>query len=249
MNLKREFKIIILFAALLLCVNEANCQFSNVSLSSGLTTIKIIGDSPNSSLMIPHDLSKPTIIGGSFNGTNSGIALRANIALNKKGDFTIPVGLEYFFLWAAESTPLGKSTKQYAKNTNTIPTITLGFDYKFFKFPFADVKAYAGVELRASFIQSGELNYIINYGQIDSIDNRTFHIKPPAIRGGGALKLGVDGQIVDNIRLNVNFGLGILNLIGRDNKRGELFTPSKLYENFESKVYVFNFDFLIQYQL
>jgi len=249
MNLLNKNHFFIFLTTLLLLSFEANCQFNVISLSTGLTTMKIIGDSPNSSLMIPHDLSKPTVIGGSFNGTNSGIALRANIALNKTGDFIIPIGIEYIFLWAAESTPLGKLTKQFARNTNTIPTITMGFDYKFFKFPFADVKAYAGLELRASFIQSGELNYKVVYGQIDSTDNRTVHIKPPAIRGGYAFKLGIDGQIIDRVRINVNFGLGLLNYIGRDNKRGELFTPSYLYENYESRVYMFNFDFLIQYQI
>lgn len=246
--MRKIILIILVSAFIMLSTSEAYSQFSNITVSGGLTTLRILGDNANTAPILQRDTSKKQIIGGSFNGTNPGFGLKANFGLDKGGKFNIPLGFEYIFFWTAQRIPISRKTTAYLKHTADMPVVTLGFDYKFYRLPFANVKLYAGAEFRGSFIMQGDYNRQIEYAEFDSIvvyDNKT---KNSTFRGGLGFKLGLDGQVIDKFWLNLNFSWTYLNMIGKDDSRGELLTPTKLFESKESEVVTFNFQFLLQYR-
>ena len=73
--------------------------------------------------------------------------------------------------------------------------------------------------------------------------------KPSTFRLGGALKLGIVGEIFDPWYLNTSIGIGVVNFVGKEDSRGELLTPSRRYENIESPLNLLLFTLLIQYRL
>jgi len=247
MKFVKLFNLAFLFVVIIFLTNTTDAQVK-FSTSAGLRTIMIIGDNPNNSPIVQRDTNKPQFIGGGITQVNSGVAVMGYAAFGEEGDFIIPFGFEYTELIARERIPISRRTTAYLKNTIVAPSVFTGFNYRFFRFPFADVKAFVGVEVDAFFFQSPDFYRKIEYKTLDSAVVVQSKTKTPATRLGGDLKLGFDGNIIGKLYLNANIAFGVANLLFRDDNRGELLTPTAIDETKESIVPTMRFGLVLRYK-
>jgi len=231
-----------------LSVLTASGQLKNVSLSAGLVTTQILGDNPGTWPIIERDASLNHDIGGSFKGNQPGFGLRLNLPVDKDGLFIAPVGFDYIYFRALERVPIATKTTLFLMHSVSVPTATLGMNYFFLKFPIANVRAFAGLEARGSFVQEGDFYRRFEYGNFDSVAIIDTKTKSSVFRLGGALKLGIEGEFLSPWYVTTGVSLDAMNLIGKDGNRGELLTPMKSFENKESLVLNLHFLFMIQYK-
>ncbi|MGA1435753.1 MAG: hypothetical protein ACO34C_09675, partial [Candidatus Kapaibacteriota bacterium] len=62
-------------------------------------------------------------------------------------------------------------------------------------------------------------------------------------------RVGIEGVVEDRWSVNISAGYTVFNLLGRDDKRGELFTPSAVTETVESIIGGNTTAVLIQYRI
>ncbi len=242
-------QIIRITVILLLAVTlQSNAQFKNVSLTAGLVTTSILGDNPGTWPIVERDVNVNHDIGGSFRGNQPGFGFRLMFPLGNGDKFNVPVGLDYIYYRALEKVPITQKTTLFLRHTVSIPTAALGLNYYLFKFPIANVKAYTGVEARGSFLQEGNFYRRFEYELQDSTRIIDTKAKDAGFRLGALWKLGVEGEFIYPWYVNTGVAFGAVNLVGRDNERGELLTPMKSFETKESMVYNFHLYFMIQYK-
>ncbi len=224
-------------------------QFKNLSVTSGISTISILGDNPGAKSIIERDTTKEPIYGGSFKTPQACFSFQVNVGLDDENKFIVPLGFEYVYFNALERIPAATQLTVYLRHSISVPTFYTGFLYQFMKFPLANVKAYAGIEARASFVQEGVFYRRFYYHALDSSFIYESKTKDAATRLGAVVRLGFQGEVVDPWFVNFSAAYGIMNLIGRDDKRGELLTPLTNFETKESMVFNLHFALLIQYRL
>lgn len=256
-------KTISLFLGVLLCcffqMQQVFSQIPQVRLSAGFTTQSFMGDEISANSLVARDsISLP---GASFNGQQLGASLKAVVYLDSAKKFSMPIGLDYVRFFGAQRLEVSQFYRIQLFNSLHVITPTLGLDYSMFKLPLANASMYAGVELRGSFFTGGTLmredflNFYKEVGGFRVFDRdsllKTIEVntKPNTFRLGGALKLGVEGKIQGPMFLNISLSYGSPNLFGRDNARGELFTPDKTFESQETLVTQLFFHFMLQYRL
>src|SRR5690606_3976962 len=102
-----------------------------------------------------------------------------------------------------------------------------------------------------SYITSPRYRYKQTYLQASNNDPLNTNIdtvyKSDVWRFSFMPKIGVEGELTDDIYINASVGFQTLNLLGRDNRRGELLTPITDFETQESLVKSFVFSFMLQY--
>lgn len=223
--------------------------FDNVSISAGVTAIQILGNNPATATMIERDSTKPQIFGGSFDGPQPGISFMLDFSLDEQRKYVIPVGIEHNFFEGLERVPIAKDVTARFRHTNQLTTLKTGFRYSFMKFPFANVIAYTALDARFTFVHQGDYYQSIEYEQYDSLEVYEAKTKDAATRIGGALRIGFEGDIYEPWYIVCDASWGIMNLLGRDDTRGQLLTPNTRFEKLvESYVYTFNFQILLQYR-
>jgi hypothetical protein len=228
-----------------------DAQFkTNIYFGGGLSTISMPGENPNTLPMVQRDTTKDQITGGSLNGSQPGFEFRFTFTLDEEENMRIPIGMDYTFYRAAERIPISAFSEARLKHSVDAIGVNLGFHYAFLEFPNALAKVYAGIEARGTYIYDGKFRKILDYKLDDRMDEDiTVATKENTTRFGGLLRLGIEGELLDPWYINTSFGFSLLNLIGRDNERGELFTLFSNLENEESLVKALHFSFLIQYKL
>ncbi|HPO63172.1 MAG TPA: hypothetical protein PK762_08820 [Candidatus Kapabacteria bacterium] len=248
-NIQLKYFCFYLILAFLLTNTNSFSQISNLSISGGLTTTQILGDSPNSAAMIPRDDDSLKNSGGSFNGVQPGFFIMLDIGFGEDIPFSVPLGFEYTMYDGRERIPITMHYTAWFKHTVNVSTLTFGVNYDIVKTSFSKVAIYTGIEGRANFINSGNLYSRIENRKTNEIVINNRKTKDSAFRFGGQIKLGIKGEIIPPLYINSSFGLGIMNLTGRDSKRGELLTPDVLNETKESIIYNSYFSLMLQYKL
>jgi hypothetical protein len=229
--------------------NLSSQTLSNFSVSSGITTSRIMGNNPGSMDMLNKD-SAVSVIGGSFNGPQSGIEFRMTYGIDQEGDFRIPIGVDYTFFTANETIPVAKYYTVYLHHELKNLGIFLGFHYVFVKFPLAHAKAYAGLEARGNYIHNAKRGFETHWVFAPE-DNVKFLVKSKdnAWRFGGTFRIGIEGDLIDRFQINFSTAFGVMNLIGKKIIRGELLTPITTFETEEKTVWNQYISLLIQYKL
>lgn len=240
---------VISIISLLLVQNSLFSQFKNLSITSGISTISILGNNPGAKSIIERDTTKEPIYGGSFKTPQPCFSLQANIGLDDENRFIIPIGFEYVYFNALERIPAATQLTVYLRHSISIPTFYTGFMFQFMKFPLANVKAYGGIEARASFVQEGVFYRRFYYHALDSSFIYESKTKDAATRLGAVIRLGFQGEVIDPWFVNFSVAYGVMNLLGRNDKRGELLTPLTNFETKESMVFNLHFALLVQYRL
>ncbi|MFH1051322.1 MAG: hypothetical protein V1779_10400 [bacterium] len=244
--------LVILIIAILLSINLP-AQLSGFKVSAGLSTIEILGNNIARYPLI-WDTPKGKIYGGSFDQSQNGFRLESIFALDTNEIFEIPVGVEYNFYSGREKLPLSDSSDIKFKHDVGVATFTLGMFYNFYEIRPFQLRArfYSGIDTRTSFVFQGRYESSINYS-IDKPDVIAYNTKEFAVRFGAALMLGMTGDINEDVSVDFRGGLGILNLLGQDDERGELLTPRKKTGDYEeageSIIYNFHFSMLIQFRI
>lgn len=267
-NIKLEKKYnLVLFLCLLSLITlaskpllaQSKAEVYNYDYSIGLafTTSKILGDNPAISTIAPFgspDVGS-SVVGGSFNGAMPGVELKAQYKLDDIGDWRLVGGVNYSFYSARERIPTGNVTNRLTHNLNILSPL-LGINYTVFRFPLAMSSVYAGVELRYNYIHQTNFKHIIENEINGESTLRSEYSKGNTGRFGSLIKLGLEGELYENYMINVSWGYDMLNLIGRDETRGQLLTPFKsnvLAYNKESEMNEqltnnFYFSLMIQYR-
>lgn len=218
------------------------------TLGIGISTAKILNPNPNSRSMNPL-VHRDGYIGGSFKGAMPGIDLRATFQLDEDGFWRLPVGVDMTFYSAKERLPITTKLTDRFENNASIYAPYIGLNYTLVQIPKARASFYLGVEARASIIDGPAFRFIRTY---DLIPEQSFDIteynKENTVRLGGMLKLGLEGELIDNYMINSSIGYGVLNTFMRDNARGELLTPRKDFETKESYLQGMFFTIMLQYR-
>lgn len=269
MRAKSTCALLSLCCMLILFELPAKAQFKNMKITAGIQTSGILGDNPATWPILERDTNIKHDVGGGFGGNQLGFSLRANfgfdttessspIETSNLGKFlkyissrvVIPFGIDYTIYQAKERVPIELQTTLYMRHTVQVPTFVLGLNYYLFKFPIANVKAYTGIEARAAFLLQGDFYRRISYPDHDDIiDTKA---KDATFRLGGAFRFGVEGEIKGPWYVNISCAFSALNILGRDDARGELLTPispPKTYEPQETMVYQVHYAIMLQYKL
>ncbi len=256
-KLERLYKTVLLVVSLVVATNLYAQSGSNVynyenSIGVGLTTSKVLGDNPAINTISPINNSVP---GGSFNGAMPGIEIKAQYKLDDIGDWRLVGGINYTFYSARERIPRESITFRLKNNLNILSPL-VGINYVLIRFPSAMSSVYIGAEARYNYIHAND--FVLEEERLTSGERveRQQNNKEATGRIGGLLKLGFEGELHENYMINVSGGIDFLNLIGRDNSRGELltpFTPDRFDPNLgveqeEQLTYNFYFSIMIQYR-
>ncbi|TAL69537.1 MAG: hypothetical protein EPN82_06815 [Bacteroidetes bacterium] len=246
--------LIIFFLIIILLSGTASAQFvKGFSIGWGLKTTEIVGNNPATLPFEESDPNKPPAFGGGFIGPQQGMELLFEFPIGTNNDFTLPLGIDYIFFQGLQHIPQTYYMIQDLENVVDVKSLSLGLNYALVKYKVANAKIYVGLEAKTSFIGKNEFTIITNYHQLDSVDISKSSEKESCVRLGGSIKLGLEGEIGDNWFVNIHGTFGVLNLIGRNDSRGELLTPLKNYfimeEIRESYLYTLQYSFIIQYRL
>jgi hypothetical protein len=246
--MKRLYNLFILILALILAGNNLNSQSKGLSVSAGISNYWLIGENNARLPLFERDPKKPFIIGGGFEGVQPGTALKLSFDLDKNGNFVLPIGFDYSFFDSRQRIPISSKTIAYLKHYIDIPSISVGINYNFIKFPFADVKAFLGLDAKGFFINQGYLYRKIDYGIEEITDVVEIKTKDATFRLGGLAYIGFEGAIIRPFYIQTTFGVGAMNLVGKDDTRYELLTPKKDSETQESTVTNIYFSLMLKYR-
>ncbi|MES2764875.1 MAG: hypothetical protein V4642_03335 [Bacteroidota bacterium] len=241
----------VIFIALLSIPLKAQTN-RNFQLTGGLTTMWIVNENAALENIVPHQEGE--VPGAGFDGQQVGLSLRMLYGIDTKRKLRITTGLDYYFLRGVQRIQLAAST-YFIKYPVDMPTLVLGTEYAFLEYPPGDARIYAGIEARGAFIIAKQFDFRwVRLGDNIVLDIGHGEKKPDAFRLGGAVRLGIDGEISDPIYVNFSAGYGIVNLIGRDHARGELFTPDNSEaplpypDDHEGYIHNMLVSFLLQYR-
>jgi hypothetical protein len=226
-------------------------QLGNIRVGAGLATIDILGEN-YSTLPLIYITPTGTIRGGGFSQTQSGIRLEAIMPLDVNERFEVPLGFEYVFFRAREKSVFSETGAYYTTHFKDLAFITLGLNYSVFKFDafVAKAKLYTGVDARLAIIDSGEIKVRLEAPAVNKFETT----KAPSkgnIRLGANFNLGLNGELNDFILVDLKCGVGIMNLIGKNDLNGELLTYNRSIEYSEKKesyVWTFNLAMTLQYK-
>lgn len=231
-------------------------------LGLGLTTLSLLGDDLAKNPLAP---VAPTTgdefaqyAGASFVGQQSGIALRFVWSPSSDRTVRVPFGMDLHFYSGRDRVIISSSTRMFLRNDLTVVTAVSGLEYTLLQLPLARAHCYGAIDLRGTYVPGSSYTAQIEYDLFPQFSRTEIRVqKSDAIRFGGALRIGVDGQIDTDGNadspwyVNISTGLAWMNLIGRDNARGELLTPqpnpiTEIQENVTSNFFI---NILLQYQL
>lgn len=209
-------------------------QFEDLALEFGLIPTSVFGNNSANAVFTPS--SPSSTIGGGFFGFQNAFLLKSVWQVGNT-NLSIPFGLEYIFYRAYHRLPYASKVTFYFKHFIDVPTLSLGARYSLFKLPFANVKMYSEIDARGSFVGKSNYRLRVDYEALDSTRVYEVSHKNAVFRFGAGLKLGFLGEIVHPWYANMFVSVNFVNILGRNNSRGELLTPVPDYETAENPVY------------
>ncbi|MGE5481075.1 MAG: hypothetical protein ACM3U1_11700 [Chloroflexota bacterium] len=223
--------------------------FREIYVGLGLSESWIIGSQDAKKPFVPLKPEQGDFRGGSFDNSQSGIDARATFVIDQKKRWRVPVGIDYSFYVGKERVPEGYTTKTYFSDNLNIFQIYTGAHYVFYRMNFAKARAWAGPEIRASFVHNQHYSYEIDYQNPEFEDRMITGSKKNAFRVGPSFRLGVDGELGKGYYVNISSHYTYMNLIGADDERGELLSPGYRQKRVENPAQIFGLTFMLQYKL
>ncbi len=224
-----------------------NPSKSSWYIAGGLTTLWINRDNAASKPIFPSN-DTSFVLGGGIYGQQPGISLQAIYMFDSNRTYRMTFGGDYFFVNGAQRIEQ-KYFQLIVWHSLNILSLSSGFEYSFATLSLANAKIYAGLEGRASFIENTQFKRYLNYRDFDSSETRLLNVKQPTTRFGATFRLGVEGELLDPLYVNMSISYNAMNLFNRNDNRGELLTPNKLDEVKEHIVGNMFFSFWLQYHL
>lgn len=168
--------------------------------------------------------------------------------LDTNRKYRISLGGDYLFLSGGQRME-EKFFQLIGRHTMNIISLSSGLEYAFATLPLANAKVYAGAEASCSFLENIEFQRQLYYKVFDTLIVQTPTTKQSATRLGAAIRLGIEGELLDPLYINMSVAYSAVNLFNRDDNRGELLTPQRIGEFQESVVGNMFFSFWLQYRL
>lgn len=251
MTKKAIFAVILLFVITIAFTNGLYSQlFTNPRLSFGVVTTNILGDNRAKLPMVATDDEENAYTGGSFGFTQPGLRFLATFPETTNDDLRFNASIDYLFFSGRERIVINRNIVHLLRHDVNLLGFGAGADYVLLDLGFANAKFVAGAEIKGYYLHGISAEIYEDYLNENSNDNVYKHTpKSSSFRLGGSVKFGVEGRLRKNIFVNAGVGLGAINLLGRDDARGELLTPLTLFENSEALVSTFNVYILLQYNL
>lgn len=225
--------------------------FTDFYIGCGLVGTNFMEDSPSWILIQPIDNTKEARNGGSFDGVETGIHFSLITNLDTDHNWLLPLTFEYNWLKAGEDVPLEKNVRLSISHRISTQKIGTGIQWQFYTFPFKDVRAYIGAEAKAVFVNNQLMKMedkVIGDNGVTQPGLTSYKYKPDAVRFGSEIKLGFRGELINDFFINTSLGMEVVNLLGRDDKRGELFTAFDL-ETKEQLVPQWHFVLMLEYKI
>lgn len=221
----------------------------NYTIGIGLKNFKLMGDNINTQTIAPRPPTNRVDLGANFGSVMPGIEVLINYQLDNDGDFRMPIRLGYTFMSTREKLPVTPFVTARFLNDAQIFNSSLGLNYTLYRMPLAKALIYLGAELSLLHIHNTVFTRKVEYDNIPSQNTTTKYPKDDALRIGSGLRLGIEGEVVENYMVNVSWGLESPNLFLRDNARGQLFTPNiRISEEKEDMLINFVFSLVVSYR-
>lgn len=224
-------------------------EFRDSYFATGIITTKILGDNPNTKSVSSRREDAESITGAGYRTVQSGIEFRFTQVVDEDDRFRIPVALEYTFFRSKDRFNGGINTDISIENNQDAFSFGIGFQYNTFKIRLASARIYSGIDLRGYYILNRAFIRRVDYEHGDRDIYLETDEKGSALRFAPAIKFGIDGKLFKDLYINTSAGFSFLNLLGKDDERGELFTPTSDFESGESNVFSFQFSLLLQYRI
>lgn len=232
-----------------------------VFLGGGISTVQF--DSKNRSALdyFPVDsaqISSGKWGGGSLDMAQAGIDIHGEMDMDSLGRHIVPFGLDISFLTARERFSGDDNDLSYDLKmvySTTLLGFYAGYDYAIFMLPKAKAKVYIGGEVRGNLIAGSSVEFTQKYFREagDSTDVIKYDGKKNTFRLGGNIRLGVIGQLKKDLNINASIAYGALNILGRDDARGELLTFRKSNDTFtevkENILKALNVSIVLEYRI
>jgi hypothetical protein len=241
-----------IFAIVLLITSygSINAQHeTKLNIGAGIITTNILGDNRAKLPMVATNDDEEAYTGGSFKYSQPGILVKFTMPLENNEDLRFSGNLGYIMFGGRERIVINKNIVHLLRHNVDMLNIGLGAEYVWANLDFANAKIYSGLDLQGYYVHGIKAELYEDYLNNENFDDILYTIpaKSSGMRFGGNVKLGVEGILRDNFHVNLGASVGIMNLLGRDDERGELFTPLTLLEDKENIVSVLQVFILIQY--
>lgn len=232
-------------------------QVYRATATLGYTATFLINSPATNLIFTPADRDSGAlyVTGSRFVGAQSGITFRYTQALDANERWFLPVGIEAIFF-------RGKQRQENylyigrGQVSADMVTATAGLQYRFADLPLAQAFLYVGIEPRLSVVTGPQITYTVSEkanNQVIAEFSFDTTLKPTVVRLGNTLRIGAQGVLEDKILINVNLAWGVFNLIGRDSRltdpqrRGNLLTPTRIFETSERLEQFIQFSLWLQY--
>jgi len=222
----------------------------DISIGANFATMQLLTDNMATKYqIIGIGDNQQTYSGGGLQFIQPGIDFATILFLDKEHENRFIIGLEYLFLTSKEKVDVSVNSSLVAKHEINLLDIYTGWHYAFWDMDWQNAKLYAGPEIMFNFMLknyfSGGTKYKTNADANKIIETD----KEPAFRIGTRLKCGVEGEIKNNVYVNINFTIGIYNLLFRNSSTGELLNSKNSYDTKENLQPFYNFNIGLQYKL
>lgn len=247
MNILKLIIILFLFGS----IASYSQMETHYRIGAGIITTQILGDNPAKLSIINYSSKDDQVTGGSFPDAQPGVQLQFLFPIDEDAKFRIPVSLSYSFFRGKERVNYNRNIVDYYSHTLNIMGVNSGFQYAFLPVQFAHANMYAGLEISLNYINNIDIEWYRDYLNNNVFKDEIYKTPPKedALRIGGLFKLGVEGRLRKNFYINAGGAIGIMNIIGKNDNRGELLTPITMFETIESNVYTLQVYILVQYNL
>lgn len=251
------YRYFVAITLLVISALVAEAQLYRAIATLGYTATFLINSPAANLIFTPADRDSGTlyVTGSRFVGAQSGITFRYTQALDERERWFLPVGLEAIFF-------RGKQRQENylyigrGQVSADMVTATAGLQYRFADLPLAQAFLYVGIEPRLSVVTGPQITYTVSEksnNQVITEFSFDTTLKPTVVRLGNTLRIGAQGVLDDKILINVNLAWGVFNLVGRDSRmtdpqrRGNLLTPTRIFETSERLEQFIQFSLWLQY--
>lgn len=249
-NHKILYYLLILTIGIIINISSALSQLgTRFNLAAGVVTTNIIGSNRASSPIGPTRDDEAAFIGGSFKNAQPGIKLKGTFLFDSMKDLRLTTSFDYLFFSGKERYGVPPNVSIAYVHELNLASFGLGMEYVWANLDFANAKIYTGFDLQANHIHGAYFKEAIRYLDRFKEDDVYEDGKTDALRFGGSIRLGVEGRLREQFYVNTGLSVGVLNVIGRDDNRGELLTPLTLFESTENMLSVLQVYILIQYNM
>ncbi|MDX9790686.1 MAG: hypothetical protein RBT61_07650 [Candidatus Kapabacteria bacterium] len=224
---------------------------SKINFAFGVVTTDILGDNPAKKPMVATNTSQDAVTGGSFKYTQPGLRLKTTYIIEEMPNLRFQGNIDYLFFGGKERVVINSKIVHYLTHDINIASLGFGAEYVWADLDFANAKLYSGINILLSSFHNIGAEIYEDYLELPQFSQtKKLPSKDAALRLGGTVKLiGVEGRLRQNFFVNTGVSIGSLNLIGRDDARGELLTPLALLETGESMVHILQVYISLQYNM